>query len=189
MLLAVVSAGLFLLTGCDYGGTLDAILNPDLQKEVSDVRDTGEPEHMQDYYEKFYMEVSRRGKNVIGKSTVPALDALPKDAFGEVDWTASVVRGLIAPKASLDPKVEDEPPLNLNIFIEAKVPLMANVIFPHSIHTYWLSCNNCSMDEIFKGEWCGRCHGKVAFRFWPRANCTRCHVILKGESRQKERWR
>lgn len=198
---ALTSAVLLLVTGCNFSENLDAILNPDLQKDKT--RDTGKPEALQNYYEKFYKEVSRRGQNVVGTSTVQALDALPKDSFGEVNWTAAVVQGTIAPRASITSDIEDEPPLDLNIFIEAKVPLMANVIFPHSIHTYWLSCNNChpkiflpeaganpiSMDEIFKGEWCGRCHGKVAFTFWPRANCTRCHIVPKGQSLQKERWR
>ncbi|MBI5344853.1 MAG: cytochrome c3 family protein [Deltaproteobacteria bacterium] len=151
---------------------------------------------MSDYYEGFYKEVTKRVGSRKGVSQVLALDALPKDPAGNVNWTAAVVNGYINPRASLDPGVEDDPPLNLNIFIEAKVPLMANVIFPHSIHTYWLSCNNChpkiflpeaganpiSMDEIFKGEWCGRCHNKVAFAFWPRENCVRCHIVLKGHS-------
>lgn len=155
------------------------------------------------YYDKFFNEVSNRSSMTTGTTNIMALDPLPKDPQGLVDWTAAVVKGFINPKSSLDPNVVDEPPLNLNIFIEAKVPLMANVLFPHSIHTYWLSCNNChpkifipeaganpiSMDEIFKGEWCGRCHGKVAFTFWPRSNCTRCHIILKGDSLEKERWR
>lgn len=153
-----------------------------------------------DYYEKFYVEMTKRASKQRGTSLIKALDSLPKDTAGQVNWTAAVVQGLINPKGSLDPEAVEEPPLNLNIFIEAKVPLMANVVFPHSIHTYWLSCNNChpkifipeaganpiSMDEIFKGQWCGRCHGKVAFTFWPRENCVRCHIVLKGQSLERE---
>ncbi|GMR04855.1 MAG: hypothetical protein BMS9Abin23_0769 [Thermodesulfobacteriota bacterium] len=155
------------------------------------------------YYEKFYELVSKRASIRPGVTKLPALKDLPKDTEGQVQWTAAVVGGFINPRGSLDPKATEPPPLDLNIFIEAKVPLMANVIFPHSIHTYWLKCSNChpgiflpeaganpiSMNEIFKGKWCGRCHGKVAFTFWPRANCVRCHIILKGESLERERWK
>lgn len=159
-----------------------------------------------DYYEKFFRELSDRGGVMEGTSKTVALDGLPKGQGGEVNWTTAVMEGLISPRGSIEPGVEEMPPLNLNIFIEAKVPLMSNVLFPHSIHTYWLSCDNChpkifvpkaggnpemSMNDIFKGEWCGRCHGKVAFNFFPIANCRRCHVVMKGDSQDKsaERWR
>jgi c(7)-type cytochrome triheme protein len=189
---------LFMTTGCNMREEIDLIIDPSTKNTLTD------KEEIQDYYDKLYMETTRRVRaESTGISDIKALDPLPKDPQGNVNWTAAVVQGLINPKPSLDPNVVDDPPLKLNIFIEAKVPLMANVIFPHSIHTYWLSCKNChpkiflpeaganpiSMDEIFKGEWCGRCHGKVAFNFWPRENCLRCHMVLKGQSMQQERWR
>ncbi|MFQ5442313.1 MAG: cytochrome c3 family protein [Thermodesulfobacteriota bacterium] len=166
-------------------------------------KENPDPALLNTYYNQFYKAVTRRASIRKGATKMAALEDLPKDTEGEVNWTASVVGGFINPMPSLDPLAVDEPPINLNIFIEAKVPLMANVIFPHSIHTYWLKCSNChpniflpeaganpiSMDEIFKGKWCGRCHNKVAFGFWPRANCVRCHIILKGQSLKKERWR
>ncbi|MBI2400882.1 MAG: hypothetical protein HYV23_07510, partial [Deltaproteobacteria bacterium] len=161
---------LFSLAGC--GESFDEIINADLPPKKTD--DFGQAD---DYYEKFYKEMSNRAVLKRGTSDIRALDSLPKDPAGNVNWTAAVVNGYINPKGSLESGIEEEPPLHLNIFIEAKVPLMANVMFPHSIHTYWLSCNNChpkifipeaganpiTMDEIFKGQWCGRCHGKVAF--------------------------
>lgn len=185
------------LAGC--GESLDEIINADIPQK-NKTEDFGQAD---DYYEKFYKEMSNRAVIRKGTTEIRALDSLPKDPAGNVNWTAAVVNGYINPKGSLDQTVEEEPPLHLNIFIEAKVPLMANVMFPHSIHTYWLSCNNChpkifipeaganpiSMDEIFKGQWCGRCHGKVAFTFWPRENCVRCHIVLKGQSLEKERWK
>lgn len=185
------------LGGCSRESLDSLIMNTEPPKKAAE--DFGGA----NYYDKFFKEVSNRSRMSTGTSHIIALDSLPKDPQGEVDWTAAVVKGYINPKSSLDPNVVDEPPLNLNIFIEAKVPLMANVLFPHSIHTYWLSCNNChpkifipeaganpiSMEEIFKGEWCGRCHGKVAYTFWPRSNCTRCHIVLKGQSLEKERWK
>jgi c(7)-type cytochrome triheme protein len=161
-----------------------------------------------DYYESFYKMGARYGgaKAKEGTNNIAALEALPKDPFGNVNWTLAVLEGYINPKGSLDPDEEEEEPLNLNVFIEAKVPLMHNVIFPHSIHTYWLSCGVChpgifipeaganpiSMYEIFEGKWCGRCHGKVAFppmvEGAAKGNCNRCHVIPKGQSRERERW-
>lgn len=124
----------------------------------------------------------------------PGLRELPRYSNGQINWTAAVVQGLLAPNGSLRADVEEDKPYNLNIFIKAITPLMSDVVFPHSIHTYWLSCNNChpkifipmaganpiSMEEIFKGEWCGQCHGKVAFDFWPDGNCRRCHMAPKG---------
>jgi len=159
-----------------------------------------------DYYESFYRMGARYGGAQEGTNPLPALDALPKDPYGNVNWTAAVLEGYIKPRGSLDPDAEEELPLELNVFIEAKVPLMHNVIFPHSIHTYWLGCGAChpgifipeaganqiSMNGIFEGKWCGRCHGKVAFPPGipedPKGNCNRCHVIPKGQSREPERW-
>jgi len=133
------------------------------------------------------------------KQKIETLD--PKEIQSYYDKFNKSVAGR-TPAPSIDMDIIDEPPFELNIFIEAKVPLMANVLFPHSIHTYWLKCSNChpgiflpqvgandiKMSEIFEGKWCGRCHGKVAFTFWPRANCVRCHIIPKGESLSKEHW-
>ncbi len=163
---------------------------------------TDDPKEIQVYYNKFNKSVSNRTRFQTGTKDIIALDVMPKDTTGEVNWTAAVILGVIDPAPSIDLNVEDEPPFDLNVFIEAKVALMANVLFPHSIHTYWLKCSNChpgiflpeagankiSMNEIFEGKWCGRCHGKVAFTFWPRANCVRCHIIPKGESLSKENW-
>ena len=157
-----------------------------------------------EYYEKFYQKVVDMGGIKEGTSETVALDRLPKGQGGEVNWTTAVMEGYISPRGSIEPGTEDIPPLDLNIFIEAKVPLMSNVIFPHSIHTYWLNCQTChpqifipkaggnpdmTMDDIFKGEWCGKCHGKVAFNFFPIANCRRCHIVMKGKSLEKENWR
>jgi c(7)-type cytochrome triheme protein len=37
--------------------------------------------------------------------------------------------------------------------------------------------NPISMVKIVNGEFCGRCHGRVAF---PISNCARCHVKPKS---------
>ncbi len=201
LLLSVVSALLVWgLWGCGTDN-VDYLLNFKAGTKQEEVDKAGG--HMSDYYEQFYRSVVQRASMKVLPGEPTALNSLPKDTEGLVNWTASVMGGFINPRGTLDPKDKEKPMLDLNIFIEAKVPLMANVIFPHSIHTYWLKCSNChpkifipeaganpiTMDEIWKGKWCGRCHGKVAFTFWPRANCLRCHSILKGRSLETERWK
>ncbi len=197
-------AGILLLVGCS---SFQALLEgPDRNQDL-----VGAGEFAKGYkwkhYEKFTERVHGQVTGKRGTTPVLAIDSLPKDAYGNVNWTVAVMNGLLNPRGSLDPDAEEDPPLDLNVFIEAKVPVMNNVLFPHSIHTYWLSCNNChpsifipeaganpiTMDEIFEGKWCGRCHGKVAFGFGtnadPKGACNRCHMIPKGKSLQGERWR
>ncbi|MFQ5899959.1 MAG: c(7)-type cytochrome triheme domain-containing protein [Thermodesulfobacteriota bacterium] len=125
------------------------------------------------------------------KEDAKALEYLPKDKEGQyVDWVAAVKEEAIRPKGSLDPDEKDEEPLDLNILMETRVQHRANVLFPHWIHTYWLKCENChpdifiaktnanpiSMMKIINGEYCGRCHGKVAF---PIIRCYKCHSSPK----------
>ena len=204
LLLSGIIILLIILVGCKVN--LNELLN---EGEIDDdgglipVKKHTSYSERSEYYEKFYIELTERGGHMEGTSKSVALDKLPKGQGGEVNWTTAVMEGLISPRGSIEPGVEEMPPLDLNIFIEAKVPLMSNVLFPHSIHTYWLSCDNChpkifipkaggnpdmTMDDIFKGEWCGKCHGKVAFNFFPIANCRRCHVVMKGDSLDEENW-
>ena len=213
-----VFATLLLISGCGIRVDLSESMNKKLSGKKPLVEDkkkqeisTADKKHQlapataSEYYGKFFDAVKNRSRYEGGVNPIEALDSLPLDGTtASVNWTAAVIQGLIAPRAAIDPKIEDQPPLDLNIFIEAKVPLMANVIFPHSIHTYWLSCGNChpkiflpeaganpiSMKEIWEGKWCGRCHGKVAFSpFMPRGNCTRCHMLQKRKSLQREEFK
>ncbi len=188
---------LLMLYGCDMDQYIDSTLSGQPLKKDNTY------EEQTRYYDKFFKEMIERGHIQKGTTETVALDSLPKGQGGEVNWTTAVVEGYINPKGSLEPDYEEEPPLDLNVFIEAKVPLMSNVLFPHNIHTYWLSCQVChpkifipmaganpiTMNEIFDGKWCGVCHGKVAFNFFPIANCRRCHIVMKGESLQNESWR
>ena len=116
-----------------------------------------------------------------------ALSQLPPDTAGnQVRWVEALRNGYIAPRT--------------NVFPETKVNLLdqdlimkntgsANYVrFPHLVHTEWLDCSNCH-DRIFaqqagktrmtklailSGEYCGRCHGAVAF---PLTECNRCHSV------------
>ncbi|MBI1912839.1 MAG: hypothetical protein HYS21_12680 [Deltaproteobacteria bacterium] len=115
---------------------------------------------------------------------------LPKDKYGLIDWAKLVRENIVKPKPSLDPNDEEMPPLKMDILIPAKGDFVNDVIYPHEMHTYWLKCevchpaifvpakgsNNMSMAEITKGNWCGRCHGKVAF---PLTDCNKCHSSPK----------
>jgi c(7)-type cytochrome triheme protein len=188
------------LSGCE----LLSILEENSTISLEETHRKGQNDYS-DYYGQFYeMMVTTMSHQESGTTPIEALDVLPKDPYGYVNWTAAVLKGIVSPKGTLEPDVEEGEPLDLNVFIEAKVALMNNVIFPHSIHTYWHSCRNChpgifrpeaganpiTMDEIFQGKWCGRCHGKVAFPLGvaedPRANCNRCHVLPKGKSLERE---
>ena len=121
--------------------------------------------------------------------------ALPKDRYGLIDWAKLVRENLIKPKFSLDTNDEEMPPLKLDILIPAKGDFVDDVIYPHEMHTWWLKCEVChpkifipakgqndmSMVGIANGQWCGRCHGKIAF---PLTDCKRCHVSPKSASKQ-----
>lgn len=120
-----------------------------------------------------------------------ASDVLPKDKYGLVNWAKAVKDNLITPRASFDPD-DEEMIMDMNVLIETKSDFINNVVYPHYIHTWWLPCtvchpkifipsrgqNNMSMTKIADGQFCGRCHGKVAF---PLTDCTRCHVLPKGK--------
>lgn len=113
------------------------------------------------------------------------LQILPKDNSGYVDWVKALRQGTIKPKDSLDPTKPTTPVIDLDIVFKVKGDL-PDVVYPHYPHTQWLACNNChpkifimqagankvTMKKIEEGQFCGRCHGIVAF---PLSNCTRCH--------------
>lgn len=110
---------------------------------------------------------------------------LPRDKYGIVDWVKALDEGIIKPKDSLDMNQKWAGVLDLDIYFESKGG-MPGVMYPHRQHTVWLDCTNChpaifkmqkgsnpiTMLKIVSGEFCGRCHGKVAF---PLSNCLRCH--------------
>ncbi|MFI5303567.1 MAG: c(7)-type cytochrome triheme domain-containing protein [Nitrospiria bacterium] len=117
---------------------------------------------------------------------------LPKDQYGLINWADALRQGKVIPKGSLNPDEPEMPPFDLSFDIPTKSNFMPNVIFPHKIHTMWLTCTNChpaiflmnhvennknmTMPKIASGEFCGRCHNRVAF---PLSDCLRCHVVPK----------
>lgn len=121
---------------------------------------------------------------------------LPRDKYGLIDWAKIVNSNMIKPKPSLDPTEEEMEPMDMDVLIEAKGDYVDDVIYPHKIHTYWLKCevchpnifipaagqNNITMVGIVNGQWCGRCHSKIAF---PLTDCKRCHSSPKKPSAKK----
>ncbi|MCK4846131.1 MAG: cytochrome c3 family protein [Deltaproteobacteria bacterium] len=129
----------------------------------------------------------------IDNSDMPeAIRRLPVDEYGYVDWTAAVEGGMIRPKGTIVGSDPDDV-MDLDILFKVNDALMANVLFSHKIHTSLLSCNNChpsifiprkgvnvfNMYDVWKGEYCGKCHGKVAFQAKGFENCQRCHSVKK----------
>jgi len=122
-----------------------------------------------------------------------SLRAFPKDSYGYPNWTRAVEEGLLNPLSSLKRKPPEEEMLETDILFQINDRLMANVVFPHKIHTYWLSCKIChpgifkakkggndfTMYDIWNGKFCGRCHGTVAFQPKGFRNCQRCHSAGK----------
>ena len=112
----------------------------------------------------------------------------PRDGCGYVDWAEALRQGILAPRDSIKEKYSLTKPEKSpgDITIQVKDPRAEDVIFPHDTHSEVLDCKSChpgifrkeagstkiSMAAIFKGEYCGRCHGKVSF---PLLNCSRCH--------------
>ncbi|MBI4827834.1 MAG: hypothetical protein HY804_03350 [Nitrospinae bacterium] len=120
-----------------------------------------------------------------------ALAALPPDPYNDgnkVNWVLALRQGYLDPRT--------------NIFKETKVNIldqdilmkdtgeMPLVLFPHDRHTAWLDCSNChdrifkaktganpvNMFKILQGDFCGQCHGAVAF---PLTECYRCHSVQR----------
>ncbi|HSW52653.1 MAG TPA: c(7)-type cytochrome triheme domain-containing protein [Sulfuricaulis sp.] len=122
-----------------------------------------------------------------------ALRVLPPDTAGnQVNWVKALREGLIQPRTQL----QSTTPMRM---LDSEV-LMTDtgelpfVRFPHRAHTEWLDCGNCheklfksqaganpvNMFAILQGEYCGRCHGAVAF---PLTECSRCHSVPRVSRR------
>lgn len=116
-----------------------------------------------------------------------ALSVLPRDGAGnQVNWVKALDNGHIKPRINIRSNTQAEV-LDLDVLLR-NTGEMGMVNFPHKQHTEWLVCSNCH-EEIFKsqagankfgmfdilnGEYCGRCHGAVAF---PPTECKRCHNV------------
>jgi len=120
-----------------------------------------------------------------------ALEGLPTDKFGLVDWVAALEQELIKPRGGIEPGAPEAVAFDMNIVMPSKTGMIAGAYFPHKTHTTWMSCDSChikifmplagsndlTMSTIVKGQACGVCHGKVAF---PLNDCARCHISNAG---------
>ena len=132
------------------------------------------------------------GKNVKKKYDFETFSkGLPKILFGnELDWEEAEIKGFIKPLDFVEGSSIRRPPLKMDrdVPIESKAAWMPDVLFSHKKHAIWNGCEVChpeifpstkqgaikySMFQIWDGEYCGVCHGKVAF---PLSDCQRCHT-------------
>lgn len=119
-----------------------------------------------------------------------ALSLLPGDTAGnKVAWIRALREGYIEARTNIFPETKIEV-LDMDIIMDqtGELPL---VRFPHKPHTEWLDCSNChdkifvekvdanpiNMFAILSGEYCGQCHGAVAF---PLTECNRCHSVVRS---------
>ena len=116
---------------------------------------------------------------------------LPPAKFGNtIDWTRALASGEIHPAQSLA-KGYEPLPFDKKLSLEADWNFVSPATFPHAEHVRWLDCANChpepfnikkkttkhfSMRFNLAGEFCGRCHLRVAF---PLDDCQRCHPEMK----------
>ncbi len=125
-----------------------------------------------------------------------ASQLLPKDSSGHVDWVQALKAGAVAPRPAIDPKQPGHAPLDLDLELTTSGSPPFAVRYPHAPHTEWLTCGNChpaifplkrqaiptliTMAKIGKGEYCGACHGKVAFGI--AGECARCHTKIPARA-------
>lgn len=121
--------------------------------------------------------------------TLSKLPGKPDETGNNVDWVAALRQGRITPKDRLQPGAQPE--MRRSDIVMPRTAAMPMVRFPHLAHTEWLDCSNChdeifkkeagasriNMEDILSGEFCGRCHGVVAF---PATDCLRCHSVPRS---------
>lgn len=128
----------------------------------------------------------------IFQEPVESMADFPRDAAGVIDWVKVLNDGYIDPRQS---KLGDKDMYTADFDIIFKnTGSMPFVRFPHKPHTEWLTCANChpaiflpqkganpvTMSSIIQGNYCGVCHGKVAFP--PTVNCGRCHSVPRDSA-------
>ena len=116
------------------------------------------------------------------------LSVLPKIEKGDINWVKTFNDKMIKPKPGLTDKDEDLETEDIIVELIPKDSPEDKAVFPHVVHTQILSCPNChpaifkknagadpiTMKAIRGGEFCGRCHGPVAFGT-TSDDCDRCH--------------
>ncbi|HEY5789945.1 MAG TPA: DUF1566 domain-containing protein [Gammaproteobacteria bacterium] len=121
-----------------------------------------------------------------------ALASFPRSSSGRVDWGTALQIGMLEPRTSLHGDGGPMTELDFTIVL-AETREMPYVRFPHKTHTQWLDCSNChpaifvpkvgandiNMGKILQGQYCGQCHGRVAFSVY---ECERCHNVMHKDA-------
>jgi len=130
-------------------------------------------------------------QNAAVKTLQPPYEAMkgfPRDGRGIINWVETLDKGLIQPRTGITGN-EKMHSVDFDVLFK-NTASMPYVRFPHLPHTKWLTCKNChpgiflpqrggnfvTMAAIIEGEYCGVCHGKVAF---PPTECNRCHSVSR----------
>ena len=119
----------------------------------------------------------------------------PKNAYG-IDWEEAEATSLIKPIDTLEgvsmAKLTMKNPEDFSI--RARVTWASDIIFSHKKHNTWNGCESCHPDifpatkkagnrytmfHIEAGQYCGVCHGKVAFAIQA---CSGCHKDMKDKA-------
>lgn len=118
----------------------------------------------------------------------------PKASYG-IDWEETEATGLIKPVDSLEGITIKKTALRTqqDFAIQARVTWASDIIFSHRKHTIWNGCELChpeifpatkkgvvryTMFHISNGQYCGVCHGKVAFA---TTSCGGCHKNMRDK--------
>jgi len=118
---------------------------------------------------------------------------LPRDHAGNIDWVVARRQGIIDPLPGIPGQPAPTDPLagfQFAFDFNYQGPdTTFDALFPHSVHTEWLQCQQChprifpyrntlvTMGDLFQGRFCAECHGKVAFPVI--TGCERCHQRLQ----------
>jgi c(7)-type cytochrome triheme protein len=120
----------------------------------------------------------------------------PKNAYG-IDWEETEATGLIKPVDVLEGLSIKKQALKSqeDFSIQARVKWASDIIFSHKKHNQWNGCELChpeifpatqkgvtryTMFHISSGQYCGVCHGKVAFT---TQACGSCHKDTKNKEK------
>jgi c(7)-type cytochrome triheme protein len=126
---------------------------------------------------------------------------LPKDQAGNLDWVAAIEQKIIAPRSGIEPGAEAQSVITLDVELVPDSDPGFKVVFSHDRHGTWLACSNChpapfemkagatpmTAEKVHGDEYCGACHGKVAFGM--ASGCAGCHLrALPKDSNGRVNW-
>jgi len=129
-------------------------------------------------------------ENVMEPDSVVVL--LPRDHAGNIDWVRALSDSLIRPRDGFatggNLVVASDFRFGFDFYYRGPDATF-DAYFPHSVHTESVECAQCharifpyrgveiKMADIYQGEFCGECHGTVAFPVL--TGCERCHQALE----------